>query len=536
MAKVSNLYCKEATLLHEPEMKLTFAGTGRSDTTKKNRRSVGYAGDVQSSSSGQAGAQAAAQAAAAKSVNSRQNARLPDLPQQRDLSSEFENLTFSDANIEDAVGNRPYSEDVADRNIDSRGLDEMSTGIPSTGDMKRSSDDPLRSLPGARSAARTAVANAQPSVPKQDRYSEDVAAWDISQGKKPALSGEHDLPQPLSVNKSRSAAVPGANRGSAHISGNTLSRKPEVKDLRRSQEAAPVSTSVGRSSLDKSLPAAPVTGLEAGRGAQEPVKHDSGVESALGRERGYLVKDSEKPVDLSSIIDLRNTEDTTLHERWAPAVTHETITRTQHDIREEVITREIHDHHVFHRILPIVDVEVLPSRHFVPVEGGYMEISEDEVPGQAGPNAQWVIAETASKMLPKNGQQLQARQFTARRFENGEGDYREYMAPEGFKRTEQSWVHPPTVEDGGRITGQTYPFHFGSKDPKEDGLRASLPAGNLIGMSPLLAKQQRERAGTQQPSTTQGQVDAAPPVPPHKVFPAELVDSSRSGSARKAFI
>ena len=221
------------------------------------------------------------------------------------------------------------------------------------------------------------------------------------------------------------------------------------------------------------------------------------------------------------IVDLSSTEDTTLHERWAPAVTHETIREDVHAIREEVITREIHNHHVFHRVLPIVDIEVLPARHFVPVEGGYAEISEDEVPGRTGPNTQWVIAETMSKMLPESKGPVIPQHFSASRFEGPEYNDKEYVGEDGVKRTEQWWVHPPTIETGGRDSGQTYPFYIGFPEPKDNGLRARLPKGNVIGVSPLLARQQREQLAREQ-ELAEGGMDgvAKDPsaAPEHKAF------------------
>ena len=78
----------------------------------------------------------------------------------------------------------------------------------------------------------------------------------------------------------------------------------------------------------------------------------------------------------------------------APAVTHEVIHRHIHHVREEQITRDTHDHDVYHRMLPVVDVEVLPARHFLPAEGGgLLEIEADEAPGRG---KHWIIAETAS--------------------------------------------------------------------------------------------------------------------------------------------
>lgn len=76
-----------------------------------------------------------------------------------------------------------------------------------------------------------------------------------------------------------------------------------------------------------------------------------------------------------------------------------------------------------------------------------------------------------------------ARQFTARKFEGTEGDDREYIGADGRSVKEKWWVHPPTLE---YKTSGTSAFHFGSKDPENDGLRARLPAGNVVGVSPRL--------------------------------------------------
>lgn len=143
------------------------------------------------------------------------------------------------------------------------------------------------------------------------------------------------------------------------------------------------------------------------------------------------------------------------------AVVHEKVHKNVHHIREEVITREIHEHEVYHRILPVIDVEVLPPRHFLPVEGGgLVEIGANEVPGR-GHN--WVIAETASKIPSDREEPLVARQFTAREFPNGEGDSAKYVTPEGYEKTEQTWVHPPEMETGARDTGQSWPMVFGDE-------------------------------------------------------------------------
>lgn len=152
---------------------------------------------------------------------------------------------------------------------------------------------------------------------------------------------------------------------------------------------------------------------------------------------------------------------------------HENISKDVHHIREEVITREVHNHDYYHRMLPVVDVEVLPPRHFLPVEGGgLVEVSASEVPGRGN---NWVIAETASKIPSDQAAPRGARRFTAREFPGQEGDAVRYQAPEGHERTEQTWVHPPELEDGARLTGQSWPMVFGDDTPGKEVLSQSTP-------------------------------------------------------------
>ena len=144
---------------------------------------------------------------------------------------------------------------------------------------------------------------------------------------------------------------------------------------------------------------------------------------------------------------------------------HETVKQDVHHVREEVVTREIHEHDVYHRILPIIDVEVLPPRHFLPVEGGgLVEVTADEVPGRRD---NWVIAETASKIPSSDPAPKERRRFTAREFPGNEGDSKSYIAPEGIERTEETWVHPPILETGARATGQTYPLPMDGKQKRK---------------------------------------------------------------------
>ena len=127
-------------------------------------------------------------------------------------------------------------------------------------------------------------------------------------------------------------------------------------------------------------------------------------------------------------------------------------------MREEIITREIHNHEYYHRILPVTDVEILPPRHFLPVAGGgLVEVSAADVPGRGN---NWVIAETASKIPSDERAPRGPNLFSAREFSDDEGDTQNYKTPEGYQRTEQTWIHPPELETGGRDTQQTWPFEF----------------------------------------------------------------------------
>jgi len=79
--------------------------------------------------------------------------------------------------------------------------------------------------------------------------------------------------------------------------------------------------------------------------------------------------------------------------------------------------------------------------------------AEEVLPARKG---NWMIAETVSTGKKAS----EPRKFTAREFRGEEGDERTYTTPEGYPRTETTWIHPPQPETGGRETGQTVPFKF----------------------------------------------------------------------------
>jgi len=212
---------------------------------------------------------------------------------------------------------------------------------------------------------------------------------------------------------------------------------------------------IPRSSLEKPLPDRP---------GDEPSTQDD-REHPTSSHRKDSFRNSKQSIErelgVSGILDLKNSEDTTYHETIAPAVVHETIRQDVHEIVHEVTEREIHEHDIFHRILPIKDVEVLPPRHFVEdTNGRRKEVTGAQVPDRDPEYTHRLLTECFKDTLPKTKMPKGPRQFTARDFQGTEGEYGEYQISGGPLRTDRWWVHPPRLETGGQETGQTYPFHF----------------------------------------------------------------------------
>lgn len=211
-----------------------------------------------------------------------------------------------------------------------------------------------------------------------------------------------DLRNSVEAERERDAVSPGAKRGGA----------------RQSEEQGRFK--VKRSRLEQALPDPPPAYAREVEDAEWPRgKTDSGV----GGDVEYLIKDSPTPVDVSTVLNTGFSTDTTVHERVAPAVVHETITEHHHEIIEEQITREIHNHHIYHRILPIMDFEVLPARHFITLEGPQAgqarlhEIPSSALPADFVQKTQRAIEDAVERMKPaslSDHQLRQPRTFSAR--------------------------------------------------------------------------------------------------------------------------
>lgn len=173
-----------------------------------------------------------------------------------------------------------------------------------------------------------------------------------------------------------------------------------------------------------------------------------------------------------SRIASNGTEDTEVHTRREPAIIHETVRQDVHEIEEQHITRDIHQDHIFHRILPIEEIEVLPAKHYVQTQNGSLqEVTNQRTSPWLNKHIENGIAEGVKRALPKMDDFDGSRMFSARSFAGEEGDYKESTNHAGLVRSERWWIHAPTLEVDGVKSGQTRAFHLSSSNPDDDGLR-----------------------------------------------------------------
>ncbi|KAF1970303.1 hypothetical protein BU23DRAFT_213994 [Bimuria novae-zelandiae CBS 107.79] len=157
--------------------------------------------------------------------------------------------------------------------------------------------------------------------------------------------------------------------------------------------------------------------------------------------------------NLDGVMDLRDTKDVDKETRWVPEVVHETVKPHEHEIIEERIYREIHNHDVYHYIQPVYETEILPARHF-----GYssnnelVEVPAEKLPECTGANQRWSIVRDREKpnthvirSLPRSqGPKIISDET--------------FTTPEGFERRETTWLHPPGLEDMSNYDGLVLPI------------------------------------------------------------------------------
>ncbi|KAF2661411.1 hypothetical protein K491DRAFT_452949 [Lophiostoma macrostomum CBS 122681] len=169
----------------------------------------------------------------------------------------------------------------------------------------------------------------------------------------------------------------------------------------------------------------------------------------------YISRDRDEKPSLEGILDLNDSVDVDRTTRWAPAVTHEIVKPTEHEIIQERIYREIHNYDVYHRIQPVYETEILPARHFIPNPNGegLLEVSADQFPGCTGANQRWFIGE---RELPAPGPPSRHSGLKSPKII----DEKRYMTEEGYERIETTILHPQTLEDLSKYSGPVLPMRF----------------------------------------------------------------------------
>ena len=130
------------------------------------------------------------------------------------------------------------------------------------------------------------------------------------------------------------------------------------------------------------------------------------------------------------------------------------------------------------RTLPIIDIQTLPPRHYVPGNDGHLkQVPSSEVQDRLKGDNQpknWLIAETVSRRHPNARLSGELKRLLA---ERGSPPRRvsdsQHLTPEGYERQETTWLHAPTVQ--GQRKPQNQPLPSGkekSRTSKTDERRS----------------------------------------------------------------
>lgn len=200
---------------------------------------------------------------------------------------------------------------------------------------------------------------------------------------------------------------------------------------------------------------------------------------------------------------------------------HEFVQPTLHEIRTEKVTKEIHTYDIFHRIQPIIETVILPTKHYIHSPDGksLIEIPESQIPGRAGlaPSNNWKIVQTPlgqgqghnssntstrredksrNSYIPPKTVANQPDEYERSSAEppvvgfsksNGKSrfsdhpsfsddpvlvDRQESVSPEGVPRTEYLWRHKPRYENVRRPQEQPHYVGAGIGDISNAGTAA----------------------------------------------------------------
>lgn len=205
-------------------------------------------------------------------------------------------------------------------------------------------------------------------------------------------------------------------------------------------------------------------------------------------------------------------------------VTHHTVRRYVHELHRRHITTDYHQDEYQHRVLPVIEHQILPARHFVQLDGGVLEeIPEEEIPGALPADLQRRIFEAAATIFPEFTEpttsfpastdpepSMFALDGAQEPFRSSE---RDSITPEGHARRDTTWTYPPTY----------LPVQSGSEHPHQ--LMIHIDGAGAVGSThfrsfsdgPLPA--QLDGAGSAVGRThLRSFSDGPPPIPPRGVW------------------
>ncbi|KAG8625465.1 hypothetical protein KVT40_007216 [Elsinoe batatas] len=286
-------------------------------------------------------------------------------------------------------------------------------------------------------------------VLRPNRHSIDVGSYIRGNAK-----SSHER-QTKSSNLGRKSSAPKTRHGAPEEATVTRCENGQARSFPTPVRAAETEPEIyhGDDKSVHTIPRKPVAGESPNESPHVPAVQNFEDQSVVGIQAATI--EPRASVTKPHELDLTNTVDTSIHETWAPAVTHEKVDQHVQHVRQEHIQREIHTHDIFHRVLPIMHVEVLPARHFYPCsDGSLVEFNHASTPSTQK-NIDRLIKDAFSAQTSSSRPLEGRRPFTARTFTGSEGDYRAYQDENGVSRQHTTWVHPPQLDQGAWLAKQT---------------------------------------------------------------------------------
>jgi hypothetical protein len=282
---------------------------------------------------------------------------------------------------------------------------------------------------------------------------------------------KHLNPYPLIFTTMRRRIKTLWRRVLGQVHGNASSTKPSQPPTLEANATNPPHTSLLQNTIHKEHP-----DLRADR-------HRTGADGSGQHEQAA---EGNVPKSLKGVLDLRDTTDVDQTTCEAPgnfpqklskgskqltsiftAVTHETIRPHVHEIQEEHIYRDIHNHDVYHRILPVYDVEILPAHHFVPgPDGGLIRVSEGDLPDYTGEKEKRYVG-TGSPSTTATSPSGSHHDLAHVQHK----DEQKHMTIGGFEHVETTATHAPTLHDIRVHDGSDWTINFDAYGQGETTVR-----------------------------------------------------------------